>query len=102
MNRTSQPKMTVASSSGHALACRGARGAAVPMVAGRRYRDPLARREDEPASSDRLHSPLSLAPDLAQVRMEVDLDGMTLRSNEALPHLPFLTRDLPLHLPRRR
>ena len=36
-----------------------------------------------------LRSLLSLAPDLAQIGMEVDLDRMTLRGDEALPHLPL-------------
>ena len=43
-----------------------------------------------PRPSSPLRSPLSLAPDLAQIGMEVDLDRVTLRGDVALPHPPFL------------
>jgi hypothetical protein len=53
-------------------------------------------------SSGRRRSPFTLAPDLAEIRIKVDLDGMTLRGDEPLPLLLFLARDLPLHRRHRR
>ena len=76
--------------------------AAVPTAAAPRCRFPPVPRAAAPGSSDPLRSLLSLAPDLAQIRMEVDLDRMTLRGDEALPHLPFFRLDLFPHLRRRR
>ena len=55
-----------------------------------------------PVSSSRLRSLLSLAPELAQIGIEVDLDRMTLRGDEALLHPSFLARNRARHLRRRR
>ena len=64
---------TAASSAGRGRSCRAGRGAG-PTAAAPRCRCRRARRAVGPASSSPLRSQLSLAPDLAQVRMEVDLD----------------------------
>ena len=58
-----------------------------------------ARPAGAPGSSSRLRSPLSLAPDLAQIRMEVDLDRVTLRGDEALSHLSVPRARSPLASP---
>jgi len=42
-----------------------------------------------PAWSDPLRCPLTLAPDLAQIRLEVHLDRVTLRGDVALLHFLF-------------
>jgi hypothetical protein len=48
-----------------------------------------ARRAAAPAWSDPLRCPLTLAPDLAQIRLEIHLDRVTLRGDVALLHLLF-------------
>jgi hypothetical protein len=63
--------------------------AAVPMAVARRARFPTAHPAGGPAWSNPLRSPLSLAPDLTQIRLKVHLDRVTLRGDVALLHLRF-------------
>lgn len=79
----------VASSAGGRSQSSRAVHAAVLTAAARRSRCRTARQVGAHGSLDPLRCPLTLAPDLAQIRLEIHLDRVTLRGDVALFHLLF-------------